>query len=174
MLDLEERAAHLVNPASGVANDFLNHFNEILLLIENLPIMLPEMVDEILEWRPKTYREYFQTSSLPGSAATLEIYGTLSREFRADFESMVSLLNRMAVESITVITRHRRPNGEIAAEEVEHFCERAALEFRRVLARAADLVNNGSALPLESPQNMADRILFAEQPHDYKGANEAA
>lgn len=46
---LEERAAALVNPASGIANDYLNHFNEILLLIENLPTLLPEMLDELLE-----------------------------------------------------------------------------------------------------------------------------
>ncbi len=161
MLELEERAARLVNPASGVANDFLNHFNEILLLIENMPIMLPEMVDEILEWRPKTYRDYFKTSSLPGSAATLEIYETLDADFRADFESMVARLNRMAVDSIEVIKRHRRPNGEIPADEVEHFCARAALDFRRVLSRAADLVNHGSAPPLESPQTMVDRILHS-------------
>lgn len=54
---LEERAASLVNPASGIANDYLNHFNEVLLLIENLPTLLPEMLDELLEWRPVTYRE---------------------------------------------------------------------------------------------------------------------
>ncbi|HMN79137.1 MAG TPA: hypothetical protein PKA20_04310, partial [Burkholderiaceae bacterium] len=62
---LEERAANLVNPASGIANDYLNHFNEILLLIENLPTLLPEMLDELLEWKPVTYREYFAKSLLP-------------------------------------------------------------------------------------------------------------
>ena len=36
MSDIEERAAELVNSASGIANDFLNHFNEVLLLIEKV------------------------------------------------------------------------------------------------------------------------------------------
>jgi len=70
---LEQRAACLVNPASGIANDYLNHFNEILLLIENLPTLLPEMLDELLEWNPVTYREYFAKSQLPGSARARDL-----------------------------------------------------------------------------------------------------
>ena len=67
------RAAN-INPRTGLATDYLNHFNEVLLLIENLPTLLPEMLDELLEWKPVTYREYFAKSQLPGSAAALEIY----------------------------------------------------------------------------------------------------
>ena len=51
-VSLEAQAAALVNPKSGIANDYLNHFNEVFLMIENLPILLPEMVDELMEWRP--------------------------------------------------------------------------------------------------------------------------
>ena len=67
MNTLELRASALVNPASGVANDYLNHFNEILLLIENLPALLPEMVDELLGWKPVSYRGYFERSPLPAA-----------------------------------------------------------------------------------------------------------
>ena len=38
--EMEEQlrqANHLVNPSSGIANDFLNQYNVILLLVENLP-----------------------------------------------------------------------------------------------------------------------------------------
>lgn len=156
---LESRATNLVNPASGVANDYLNHFNEILLLIENLPIMLPEMVDEILQWRPKTYEQYFQDSPLPGSAEALRIYAALSKAFRRDFEAMVERLNVLALESIEVIAAHRGPNGEVKPDEVEDFCARASFEMRALLARTADLVNYGHANPDETPQGMADRLL---------------
>jgi hypothetical protein len=156
---LAERAAQLVNPKSGIANDFLNHFNEILLLIENLPLLLPEMVDELLQWRAKTYREYFQNSNLPGSSAALEIYGNLDPEFRRDFEMMVARLNLMALEDIHYIKEHRGPNGEIDPDNVSEFCETASAEFREALERAANMVNHGQASPPEAPQHMADRIL---------------
>src|SRR5262245_13154692 len=118
MNSLEERAAALVNPASGIANDYLNHFNEILLLIENLPALLPEMIDEIISWKPISYRQYFTNSPLPGSAATLEIYDTLDNEFREDFETMIAILDKIILESIGVITGARRPDGTLDPADV--------------------------------------------------------
>ena len=67
------RAGDLVNPASGIANDYLNRFNEIVMLIEQLPAM-PEFFDDILAWRPVTYRDYFRNSNLRGSTTALEAY----------------------------------------------------------------------------------------------------
>ncbi|AHB47785.1 hypothetical protein W911_04165 [Hyphomicrobium nitrativorans NL23] len=156
---LEERAAKLVNPASGIANDYLNHFNEILLLIENLPTLLPEMLDELLEWRPVTYREYFAKSALPGSSAALEIYEGLDEGFRRDFESIIDGINAMATASIDVISAHRGPEGDIDPSRVSDFCENASCAIRSALNRASDLVNNGRANPVETPQGMADRLI---------------
>ena len=156
---LEERAACLVNPASGIANDYLNHFNEVLLLIENLPTLLPEMLDELLEWRPVTYREYFAKSLLPGSARALEIYEGLDEGFRRDFECIIDGVNAMATASIDVIRAHRGPDGEVDPSRVSDFCENASCAIRSALNRASDLVNNGRENAAETPQNMADRLI---------------
>lgn len=168
MNTLESRASALVNPASGVANDYMNHFNEILLMIENLPALLPEMVDEMLAWRPVSYRAYFESSPLPGSVEVLEIYDSLEEDFRRDFESMVELLDKIIMESIAVISTHRRDDGTIEADEIGETCARLSAQLRTVLDRTADLVNHGYAPPLERPQNMADRIL-ASKPHKNLG-----
>jgi len=156
---LEERAASLVNPASGIANDYLNHFNEILLLIENLPTLLPEMLDELLGWRPITYREYFAKSQLPGSSIALQIYDRIDDSFRRDFESIIDGVNAMALASIDVIRAHRTPAGELDPSRVSDFCENASNAIRSALNRAADLVNNGRTNPAESAQGMADRLI---------------
>ena len=63
-------AAGLVNPSTGLANDYLNVFSEILLLLEFLPEM-PEMTDDALAWRPRGYCEYFEQSPLPGARDAL-------------------------------------------------------------------------------------------------------
>ena len=161
MNSLENRASALVNPASGIANDYLNHFNEILLLIENLPALLPEMVDEILAWHPVSYRSYFANSPLPGSSKTLEIYDTLDDEFRKDFESMVEILDNIILESIEVIRSARRPDGTLVADEVSEVCGELSVRLRRVVDRTADLVNHGYAPPFERAQDMANRIMNA-------------
>jgi hypothetical protein len=156
---LEAKAAALVNPASGIANDYLNHFNEILLIVENFPILLPEMVDEMMQWKPVSYREYFKNSPLPGGADALRIYDSLDENFRTDFESMVELLNGIAMGAIKVILTHRMPDGTIDPDAIGEACEEHSADLRAVLARAADLVNHGYAPPLERPQHMADRLL---------------
>jgi hypothetical protein len=157
-VSLEKRAGCLVNPASGIANDYLNHFNEILLLIENLPTLLPEMLDELLEWHPVTYREYFAKSLLPGSARALEIYDGIDDGFRREFESIIDGINAMAMASVDVIRAHRNPAGEIDPGKVSDFCESASSAIRSALNRAADLVNNGHTSPAETAQGIADRI----------------
>jgi hypothetical protein len=158
---LEMRANALCNPNSGIANDYLNHFNEILLLIENLPALLPEMVEEILAWKPVGYREYFARSNLPGKEEALAIYQSLDADFRNDFESMVDLLDTIVLRSIAIVQENKREDGTIDPDGIEDVCGELAGDMRIVLARAADLVNHGYAPPLESPQQMADRILAA-------------
>ena len=156
---LAERASALVNPASGLANDFLNHFNEVLLLIENLPILLPEMVDELLQWRPMSYREYFEISNLPGSARALQIYDCIDADLRHHFELHVARLHQLAVDAIQAIRGYRGVAGEIRPEDVAEFCELASFEMRQALEKTADLVNHGSARPSETAQGLADRLL---------------
>ena len=71
--EIARRAEAIVNPASGLANDYLNLFNEIVMLIEQLPAM-PELIEDILTWRPVTYQAYFAKSILPGSVSALGAY----------------------------------------------------------------------------------------------------
>ena len=78
------------------------------------------------------------------------------------FESMVELLDKIIMESIALISAHRREDGTIEADEVEDTCAKLSAQLRVVLDRTADLVNHGYAPPLERPQHMADRILASK------------
>ena len=144
--DLAARAACLINPASGIANDFLNHYNEILLMVENLPVLLPEMVDELMQWRPTTYIEYFQKSPLPGGSHALSRYQQIAPAARLRFEVLVVQLNAKAVEIVAKISAHRRADGSIEADEVAGFCAVASVDLRALLDTAADFVNFGAAV----------------------------
>jgi nucleotide-binding universal stress UspA family protein len=166
---LEARAAALVNPESGIANDYLNHYNEILLLIENLPVLLPEMVEDILKWKPVSYRQYFNNSPLPGSEQALLIYDSLDEKFRNDFEDMVELLDKIVVSSIEVVFEYRQHDGSIDPEAIVELCEKRSADVRVVLDRTADLVNHGYAPPLERPQHLVDQILAAHLQHKTVG-----
>ena len=154
------QAIHLVNPSSGIANDYLNQYNEILLLVENLPILLPEMVEELLAWKPRTYEEYFQNSPLVGSHLAIEIYKALDSSFRDRFEDQVLRINVHAYRAIAVIaSQHHHGADEMRAEDIEAFCEEIAAKLRAEIEKAADIVNHGWGQPPETSQQMADRLM---------------
>ena len=57
-----------INPLTGLATDYLNHFNEAIMLLEMLS-SCPECRDDFLVWRPMSYREHFRILALQGPCA---------------------------------------------------------------------------------------------------------
>ncbi len=162
MFEIEEQlkqANHLVNPSSGIANDFLNQYNEILLLVENLPILLPEMIEELLAWKPRSYEEYFRTSPLVGGHLAIAIYQALDEAFREEFEAQIAKINVLASRAILVIGNQLHGSEEMRPEDIESFCEEISTKLRAEIEKAADLVNHGLELPPETSQEMADRLM---------------
>lgn len=160
-LELIKQASNLVNPSSGIANDFLNQYNEVLLLVENLPVLLPEMVEELLAWKSKTYEEYFTLSPLPGSEIAIKIYSSLDKSFIRKFEAQMSKINKLANKAIVFIREQRLSREELIAEDVELFCEQISKKLRFEIETATRFVNYGLAVPPETSQALADRLMRA-------------
>jgi hypothetical protein len=157
--ELFARAASLVNPKSGIANDYLNIFYELLLLVENLPV-IPEMIDDVVNWQPVSYVDYFQRSRLPGSSAALAIHERLDPSLRDAFTRMVGNINQVALAGIEQIQTRRKPNGDVFAEDIIDLCERLSAELKDCLGPTTNLVNNGlCAVNAESVQHMVDRLM---------------
>ncbi len=157
--ELEARAASLVNPASGLANDYLNIYNEVVMLVETLPNM-PEAMEDILNWRPTTYQDYFSKSILPGSKNALENYSKLDADFRKSFEDVVAELDRCATGSVVAIRRHNRQKGDNDPAGLEQICARAGATLREILQRASNIVDHGQQQAEEVAQRRADRLLM--------------
>ncbi|MGE3642584.1 MAG: hypothetical protein AB7F96_01900 [Beijerinckiaceae bacterium] len=138
----EDAATALVNPASGIANDYLNLFNEIVMLIEQLPTM-PELIEDIKAWRPTTYREYFAKSPLPGSGNALQAYEKLDVLFRMEFEKIVAELDQQATGIVAAIRLHQRAKKGSDRFELEVICGRGGSALRETLDRAVNVVNDG-------------------------------
>ena len=154
---LTARAASLVNPASGLANDYLNIFNELIMLLEMAPDM-PDMLDDIFGWRPKSYVDYFRSSDLPGGKAAVETYARIEPGFRNDFEAVVTVLMQIAQDHIATL-RALAARGGAQSDAVRSFCPHAVDSLAHDLRRATNMVNYGRAASRIDPQRKADRLV---------------
>jgi hypothetical protein len=95
----EARAAQLkaanINPRTGLATDYLNHFNEAVMLLEMIPDM-PECAEDFLGWTPLSYAEHFVASNFKARELAIEAYEMAEPNIRAEFdkltENMTSIL----------------------------------------------------------------------------------
>jgi hypothetical protein len=93
----EARAAVLraanINPRTGLATDYLNHFNEAIMLLEMVPDM-PECAEDFLTWTPLSYAEHFWASNFKARDLAIEAYelSDAKGEFDNITASMTSIL----------------------------------------------------------------------------------
>jgi hypothetical protein len=77
-------AANIV-PATGLATDYLNVFNEAVMLLELLPQM-PEMLDDLLEWKPLSYEEHFMRSGFKAKELAVAVYRSAAPDLKHAFD----------------------------------------------------------------------------------------
>src|ERR1700723_4758993 len=82
------RAAN-INPRTGLATDYLNHFNEAIMLLEMIPDM-PECADDFLGWQPLSYREHFTASNFGARDLAIEAYDSADARIRSEFDAITS------------------------------------------------------------------------------------
>src|SRR5438105_9348396 len=82
------RAAN-INPRTGLATDYLNHFNEAVMLLEMIPDM-PECAEDFLGWHPLTYREHFMASNFKARDLAIEAYHAADEAIRTEFDNITS------------------------------------------------------------------------------------
>src|SRR5882757_2698530 len=84
------RAAN-INPHTGLATDYLNHFNEAIMLLEMIPDM-PECAEDFLLWYPLSYREHFMASHFKARDLAIEAYESANAGIRAEFDNITSAM----------------------------------------------------------------------------------
>ena len=105
-----------INNDTYLATDYLNHFNEIVMLVDMIPDM-PEILEEAKAWQPKSYAAHFRDSGLSDSALTIEAYENAPAEFRKPFDETIERMNKVVfknIENIEAALNSERPE-ELAA-----------------------------------------------------------
>lgn len=99
-----------IHEATLLATDYLNHLNELVMLLEMVPDM-PEMLEDCREWQPKSYVEHFQDSGFSDKELAIEAYDHVPARFRQAFEDTVGKFDRATAAVLTHL-------DEVMADEV--------------------------------------------------------
>src|SRR5665647_1657952 len=78
-----------INPATGLATDYLNHFNEAIMLLDMLSDC-PDCIDDFLGWRPMSYREHFAASRFKGRDLAIAAYETADPVLRNCLDTLAT------------------------------------------------------------------------------------
>lgn len=82
-----------------LATDYLNHFNEIVMLLDMLPDM-PDMIEECKAWQPKDYKSHFADSTFSDKQLAIEAYDRVPSKFRVPFEETIGQINSVLLDGL--------------------------------------------------------------------------
>ncbi len=88
-----------INENTLLATDYLNHFNEIIMLLEMVPSM-SECYDDAAEWQPKSYAQHFRDSCFSDAELAILAYENAPENYRHAFDATVEQMNRLVIESL--------------------------------------------------------------------------
>jgi len=140
-LDEATRAATLkaanINPRTGLATDYLNHFNEAIMLLEMIPDM-PECASDFMEWQPLSYAEHFIASNFKGRDLAIEAYESADPELRAEFDHMTRIMTNILIAVIQAMR-------EVTQDSTRARLAVQALSWLKELVQATGgLINGGT------------------------------
>jgi hypothetical protein len=102
-LSPERLAAANINPVTRLATDYLNHFNNVVMLLEMIGDM-PEMAEEIMGWQPCSYPDYFATSHFREKDLAVRAYHAADPHIRDAFDGVVAELDKSMAEAKAMLS----------------------------------------------------------------------
>ena len=134
------RAAN-INPRTGLATDYLNHFNEAIMLLEMVPDM-PECAEDFLTWSPLTYAEHFWASNFKARDLAIEAY-ELS-DAKVEFDNITATMTSILTAVGTAMREAQQDKTRAT------LAEQATNWVKPLVALAGGIINGASEANVEA------------------------
>ncbi len=131
-----------INESTLLASDYLNHFHELVMLLEALSSEPDGFADDLLSWRPLTYEEHFTQSGFRDKNLAIAAYRRAPPRIRARFDEAVARLHGEALTVVATVGT-ALDNGQ----GLDKACVDAAARLR-ILIDEANAIANGE-IPAE-------------------------
>ena len=143
----EARAAVLraanINPRTGLATDYLNHFNEAIMLLEMVPDM-PECAEDFLTWTPLSYAEHFWASNFKARDLAIEAYELAEPRIRTEFDNITATMTSILTAVGTAMREARQDTTRAT------LAEQATGWVKPLVALAGGIINGATEADVET------------------------
>jgi hypothetical protein len=129
-----------VNERTLLATDYLNHVNEIIMLLELVPDA-PECLEDCRAWQPKTYVQHFEDSSIADRDLAIAAYPYSPPEFRRIFDRLVMEMNRLVERAVPAI---EAANANADDPRCRHIVEMSVNGLRAMVDQASAAIHGDS------------------------------
>jgi hypothetical protein len=136
------RAAN-INPRTGLATDYLNHFNEAVMLLEMIPDM-PECAEEFLGWQPRSYREHFTASHFRARELAIEAYDSADTHVRVEFDNITAAMTSI----LTAVGTAMRETDQDKTRAT--LAEQATGWVKPLVSLAGGIINGGNEADVDT------------------------
>jgi hypothetical protein len=133
-LDPARLAAANINPKTGLASDYLNHFNEAIMLLDLLPDT-PECIVELIGWEPLSYQEHFAGSHFKDKELAIAAYAVAEPAARAQLDELADTMNALLVATCETFQKR----GSL--ESANALAAETAARLKPLIARAGAVIN---------------------------------
>ena len=163
--DIDLSPGHLeqanINPGTRLATDYLNHFNEVIMLIDMLE-MMPECVDDVLMWTPKSYCQHFSDSGFAEKDLAIAAYDHAPTAIRLAFDHTIAEINTEIYSIQSMLRDHPVDCPRVKSELATILDD----ELRPLMDRASGIVNGTlteeTVLPKIRTQDTVDALFGSE------------
>lgn len=142
-----------INPATGLATDYLNHFNEAIMLLDMLS-SCPDCRAEFLDWQPMGYREHFAASRFEGRDLAIAAYEAADPALRARLDGLAAAMTAM-LDATRAVMRSDLPPDAAGALAI-----RASVQLKSLVTRAGAVINGAADTDVpQAPQAVVDGLM---------------
>jgi len=139
-----------INPVTGLATDYLNHFNEAIMMLE-LAEQVPECIDDFCAWRPLSYCEHFAASRFRERDLAIAVYSEADPALRHRLDELADGMNAILLTTATAMRAEPQALGALA--------QGALARLRPLVARAGAVIHGAETAADEASEAQANQAV---------------
>ena len=127
-----------INPQTLLATDYLNHFNEIHMLLDMLADM-PDCLDDIINWEAISYQKHFEQSVFQDKDLAIHAYDHVPMRYKLPFEQCVSEMDELLINTITSVQKALKDDD---IKKVKKIINDYSPKMERLIENCSAIINS--------------------------------